>query len=1737
MSNEKWKVFDKFKLNEYLKKGVPVLASTAQTLFDNDINGYVLSALTEKDLEQLDLTFGQRKQLWLLISGRWFVPDKENATPNPVTPPKQIKPDTSDVPTQHYKPYFSEGEMHTQYYRSPKGKYENHPQGYPPYYNSFLQRMPPPTQVYSGWGPINGPFTYGPHPESKTPCSFPSPKKTNNSSEVCDPKMPSKDVTPCSTIPLSKQRTPEMIPVIVKPQESSSSKLLIEDRRDKNYEVSTSRSSAEVQGNSNEEKSKTAINHTQDALLKRTLPEEGPSVNITLRQKNLEHHNETLYKSDSIRNLPSASNECGVDAAIKVSKIGLNTELEKRERTLRSDCSLDSKNGCEPISGFKTQTKESEAVLGQKNANSGGCKWEPKPEKAKASPKFRESSKIVEETAVIPKAKSSPAKIGLKGIKKTQVSAGSGSQGVAYPVSHDKSRSISSPKPYDLPVLKIIDITGDVRAVNNDSDIPRAGENKKKRKAKHISHNAVVLGGVNKKVKQNISKRQKKDTRGSSITSPLDLTVPSYPKTSIPESPRGSIDLTVDVPNSQGSSAQIIGPVNSSDNKRVGLLNRAEVPEQCRPPESMKRKGPTGIPKKKRDAKTAVKPVTNSRKSTRNKINKSSKPLSVKERKKRPGSKKTLVKLSKAGVVTKQSKRNASKGSKKRDDGKHKQVNIKPSSEKRSPDVGAVGTSKVSDLKKSNHLDHVSSKLSQSTLRPLMQTRGKSKSSLTSKKSAKKAKLKRTQVGQSQVGKEVLMIGKFEGDGHSAKQTLSKSAKDSEEAVDSVLSSQKSSNNVEVSSLGVSEAEKKSRIRQPGIRNEIEGVKITSDRCKVPFQLGKKPGAEVAETMEEGKLKNDKDISESKSQLKPMPIASNQSTDVIPNNENPIRCELAEPEIIRGGPSNTLDSGAEISKVSDENPKVKEKLDQKTVNIKRTGNSRNQCNKSVCTTPSTELNLPPTINRQKASFNEMKVHSIKVERSSSPLEHAILSQSAESKAKTEIIDILRHGEFQLDSMAGKMGGARQTVANVPVEQSNATDILSKRPSSEKGSSIISKSPINDADPPNAKSTGFEVVSVKNSDNLAEDKNDVKSLTNDDSPPSSSMSHGSSILRHPEEKRLPVSHDKQGIETHDRQFKPSEISSPVEKQGSCSPTQCESPTFCKIMASPDIDSESMELEDLPLEHSKTDPGKTRDKDLTGISTTVNLEKPKSDVSLHKQDVIHHEKKGKRYVYKGCLKSTELSKSNCLQAPKHRKNHAEDLHRNKIHSPTESLVNISDEPCGQGGNAIYYAKPVDPSKRKRKSKLGLLEEPDIRPKPSYPVQKVPRGRPIVISDIKPNLKDPTTQFLKPNDISKTAGDLCESTPRKISQPGFVAESSGTEKQTTKKPSAFYLPWRTKLEGSNANLKGGKSPPSKFKLPPRETDLCESNEEKQAKANEQRVVIIEKKSLDVISTAGKSDESKRLSGKRIVATKTDLKPVSLLPSQRQDMPPESWRRNKVFPPSKRLPNKRSLNRRWEKSPVTQNNVSSHIGKLQVSKLPKRKTKFSPSSNSMPKANPPVKKNMALPEKLPKVPLADKYSPKHSPKALSLGKRNRVTMSELSSKKKKQEDRSKKRKKEDNSKKRKREDSVVRVMKRKKPIFRGKEFKGRNNRGSQDRGSPSVRGFSRNRRDRRQRGRYGQTAEERDRKRRPGRSKDSSRRDRKKRKSKRGARDDRSRSISSESRMRRCSWSPSPPMAGTLV
>jgi len=494
---------------------------------------------------------------------------------------------------------------------------------------------------------------------------------------------------------------------------------------------------------------------------------------------------------------------------------------------------------------------------------------------------------------------------------------------------------------------------------------------------------------------------------------------------------------------------------------------------------------------------------------------------------------------------------------------------------------------------------------------------------------------------------------------------------------------------------------------------------------------------------------------------------------------------------------------------------------------------------------------------------------------------------------------------------------------------------------------------------------------------------------------------------------------------------------------------------------------------------------------------------------------------------------------LQAPKHRKNYAEDLNRNKIHSPTENSVNISDEPCGKGGNAIYYAKPVDPLKRKRKSKVGQVEEPDIRPKPSYPVQKGLRGRPIVISDIKPNLKHPTTQSLKPSDISNTAGDLCKSTSPKISHPGFVSESSGAEKETPKKPAAFYLPWRTKLEGSNDELKGGKSPPSKFKLPPRETDLCKSNKEKQAKANEQRVVIIEKKSLDVTSSADKSNESKRLSGNRNVAKKTDLKPVSLLPSQRQDMPPESWRRNKVFPPSRRLPNKRSLNKRWEKSPVTQNTTSSHIGKLQVSKLPKRKTKFSPSSNSMPKANHLGKKNMALPEKLPKVPLADmnKYSPKHSPKALSLGKRNRINITESSSKKKKQEDRSKKRKKEDNSKKRKQEDSVVRVMKRKKPIFSSKEFKGRNNRGSEDRGSPSVRGFPRSRRDRRQRGRYDRTVEERDRKRRPGRSKDSSRRDRKKRKSKRGVRDDRSRSMSSESRMRRCSWSPSPPMAGTLV
>eukprot|EP00495_Collosphaeridae_sp_1-RS-2012_P008781 TRINITY_DN8778_c0_g1_i2.p1 TRINITY_DN8778_c0_g1~~TRINITY_DN8778_c0_g1_i2.p1 ORF type:complete len:206 (+),score=24.46 TRINITY_DN8778_c0_g1_i2:285-902(+) len=200
-----------------------------------------------------------------------------------------------------------------------------------------------------------------------------------------------------------------------------------------------------------------------------------------------------------------------------------------------------------------------------------------------------------------------------------------------------------------------------------------------------------------------------------------------------------------------------------------------------------------------------------------------------------------------------------------------------------------------------------------------------------------------------------------------------------------------------------------------------------------------------------------------------------------------------------------------------------------------------------------------------------------------------------------------------------------------------------------------------------------------------------------------MSNGP--VRYPGEKRIPVSHDEQRVETHERQFNPSEISRSEEQQRSCSPTQCESPTFCKIMASPDIDSESMELEDLPLERNKTRPGKTRDKDLTGNSTTVSLEKQKSDVSLHKQDVIHYEKRGKRYVYKGCLNSTELSKSNCLQAPKQSKNHSEDLHRNKIRPLTDNLVNNSDEPCGQVGNAIYYAKPVDPSKTKKKKVTEL------------------------------------------------------------------------------------------------------------------------------------------------------------------------------------------------------------------------------------------------------------------------------------------------------------------------------------------------------------------------------------------------------------------------------------------------
>jgi len=132
---------DKFELNTWLKKGSPVLASTAKVLFDNDINGVVLSSLTELDLQQLSLTFGQRKLLWLLITGRWppTKEDESNESTN-VRPKSWSKPTNPPASSQVYPQRDGE------YLRSHSG----HPPVHP-YYHPFVN--PPPLMPFPRWGP------------------------------------------------------------------------------------------------------------------------------------------------------------------------------------------------------------------------------------------------------------------------------------------------------------------------------------------------------------------------------------------------------------------------------------------------------------------------------------------------------------------------------------------------------------------------------------------------------------------------------------------------------------------------------------------------------------------------------------------------------------------------------------------------------------------------------------------------------------------------------------------------------------------------------------------------------------------------------------------------------------------------------------------------------------------------------------------------------------------------------------------------------------------------------------------------------------------------------------------------------------------------------------------------------------------------------------------------------------------------------------------------------------------------------------------------------------------------------------------------------------------------------------------------------------------------------------------------------------------------------------------------
>jgi len=131
---------DKFELNTWLKKGSPVLASTAKVLFENDINGVVLSSLTELDLQQLTLTFGQRKLLWLLITGRWppTKEDESNESTN-VRPKSWSKPTNPPASSQVYPPRDGE------YLRSHSG----HPPVHP-YYHPYVN--PPPLLPFPRWG-------------------------------------------------------------------------------------------------------------------------------------------------------------------------------------------------------------------------------------------------------------------------------------------------------------------------------------------------------------------------------------------------------------------------------------------------------------------------------------------------------------------------------------------------------------------------------------------------------------------------------------------------------------------------------------------------------------------------------------------------------------------------------------------------------------------------------------------------------------------------------------------------------------------------------------------------------------------------------------------------------------------------------------------------------------------------------------------------------------------------------------------------------------------------------------------------------------------------------------------------------------------------------------------------------------------------------------------------------------------------------------------------------------------------------------------------------------------------------------------------------------------------------------------------------------------------------------------------------------------------------------------------